>query len=220
MNKKLFLTAMTVALTITTAQAATNISGVTGTNGVYNIDPERTTGTVGYRKYENFTLDKGDKANLNFIGEITEDGVKKSRDIDSFVNLVQNKVNINGVLNSVRDGAYYNGHAIFITPGGFVVGSSGVVNVGQLSVATPTAAKWDSLMEKWAISDPEEITETSGYHMIGKEIGALRTSNSGAADVEINGHVFTANGAYLSGKNVALNGKMVNGLKTNNVFLL
>ena len=41
MNKKLILAAMAVVLTAGCSQAATNITGVTGTNGVYNITPEQ-----------------------------------------------------------------------------------------------------------------------------------------------------------------------------------
>lgn len=202
MNKKLILAAIAVALTASCAQA-TNITGVTGNNGVYNIKPEHYSGNAGYRQYTNFSLDKGDVANLEFIRN-------GKANPDTFVNLVQNKVNINGLLNTTRNGAFYNGHAVFITPGGFVVGSSGVLNVGKLSVATPTAKKYKELTDEYEKA-------TAQYQKIGQQISAL-TQNSkgeaGAADITINGKVFARNGVEMTGKNVNISGAVVNGIST------
>ena len=66
MRKSRIITfAVAVALT---AQAAfaTNISGVSGNNGTFNINPEVANGDTGFRQYENFYLSKGDIANLIF----------------------------------------------------------------------------------------------------------------------------------------------------------
>jgi len=203
MNKKMLVTAIAVALSIGCAQA-TEISGITGNNGVYNINPDKINGDVGFRQYEKFNLSQGDIANLIFQG--TKNG--QIRDLESFVNLVNNKVNINGVLNTVRNGNFHNGHAIFITPGGFVVGQSGVLNVGRLSVATPTAAKYDELTGKYVSGDLQGI---------GRQVSAL-TQNSkeeaGAADITINGKVFARNGVEMTGKNVSVSGAIVNGINS------
>lgn len=111
--------------------AASEISGITGNNGTFNINPGAMIpdSDIGYRKYNNFVLDKGDVANL-----IYQYG---NKDIGTFVNLVDNKININGIVNSVRNGNFYNGKAVFVSPNGMVVGASGVLNVGSLSVYTP-----------------------------------------------------------------------------------
>ena len=123
----LFLTHQSMLLSV----AASEISGVTGNNGIFNIAPGARIpdSDIGYRKYQNFNLDKGDIANL-----IYKYG---NHDIETFVNLVDNKININGIVNSVRDGNFYNGKAVFVSPNGMVVGASGVLNVGSLSVYTP-----------------------------------------------------------------------------------
>lgn len=206
MNKKLILTAIAVALAAGCAQA-TNITGVTGNNGVYNILPEHYSGNAGYRMYDNFTLDKGDIANLEFIRN-------GKTNPDTFVNIVNNRVNINGLLNTTRNGAFYNGHAVFITPGGFVVGASGVLNVGKLSVATPTAKKYKELTDEY------EKT-TAQYQKIGQQISKLTqnsTGEAGAADITIKGKVFTRNGAEMTGKNVSISGTVVNGIANTDNF--
>ena len=124
-----FMLQQTMALTV----IASDITGVTGNNGVYNIDPLSKNGATGFRQYENFNLSKGDIANLNFA------------DINTFVNLVDNQIVINGVVNSVRNGGFYNGRAVFVSPNGMVVGASGVLNVGALAVYSPDKPSYNSL---------------------------------------------------------------------------
>ncbi len=208
MNKKLIITAVAVALTVGCANA-TDITGVTGKNGVYNITPEHFSGNAGYRKYDNFKLDKGHVANLEFI---RSDGKANP---DTFVNLVNNKVNINGLVNTTRNGGFYNGHAVFITPGGFVVGSSGVLNVGRLSVATPNQSTYNSMLSGYGDKDYNYAAN------IGRNISALTQNskgNAGAADISIQGKVFSRNGAEMTGSNVAVSGNIVNGVKATPVL--
>ena len=135
---KMSVAALLMALTfvmqqsLTTSVQATEITGVTGNNGVFNINPTGANAAgIGFREYQDFTLSKGDIANLIFK--------YGAENISKFVNLVDNQININGLVNTVRDGNFYNGEAIFVSPNGMVVGESGVLNVGSLSVLTPTA---------------------------------------------------------------------------------
>ena len=63
--------------TMTLSVFASNITGITnGGHGTFNIDPTKHNGDVGFRHYNDFNLDAGDIANLNFA------------DINTFVNLV------------------------------------------------------------------------------------------------------------------------------------
>ena len=75
MSKKttrLSVAALLMALTfvmqqsLTTSVQATDITGITGNNGVFNIDPSGANAGIGFREYQNFTLSKGDIANLIF----------------------------------------------------------------------------------------------------------------------------------------------------------
>ncbi len=176
-----------VAAMLFSAQAvmATDITGVTGVNGVFNIDPTAINGEVGIRQYQNFNLSAGDIANL-----IYKYGIK---DISTFVNLVDNKININGILNTVRDGKFHNGHAVFVSPNGMVVGASGVLNVGSLTVATPTEDRYKNL-----------IKNPSSFEM-------SKIQNKSNADVTIDGQVFSRGDVEITGKNVAIGGDIYNG---------
>lgn len=100
MNKKQFLIATVAALLSVSSVSATDITGVTGNNGIFNIDPSHVNGDVGYRQYDNFNLSQGDIANLIFK-------YGNSRDIETFINLVNNGVKIDGILNTMRDGNFY-----------------------------------------------------------------------------------------------------------------
>ena len=120
---------------------ASNISGAEGRpnpdgpGNIFDLDPTAVNGDTGFRKYHNFELSEGDIANLIFkYGE---------KNVEKFVNLVDNTIKIDGIINAMRDGNFYDGHAVFISPNGMVVGASGVLNVGSLSVLTPTQESFD-----------------------------------------------------------------------------
>ena len=150
-----------------------------GANGQYNIDPGSISGDTGFRQYDKFNLSEGDIANLIFK--------YGNRNIETFVNLVQDRININGIVNSMRDNAFYNGKAVFISPNGMVVGASGVLNVGSLSVLTPNQNDFDKLRNAPNIGNLNAIQNSKGN-----------------ADVLINGKVFTQEGVNINAASIAV----------------
>ena len=157
-----------------------------GQNGTFDIDPTgwNTKTKTGYRMYEQFDLSQGDIANLIFK--------YKNKDINTFVNFVNGKININGIVNSMRDGNFYNGKAVFISPNGMVVGASGVLNVGSLQVLTPTQSDYDNLK----LGD-------FGVPANGGDISSLEQSKGGA-EVKIEGKVFTQNSVDINAGSVTV----------------
>ena len=203
MNKKqLFIAAIAAVMSVSCVNA-TDITGITGNNGIYNINPEKVNGEVGYRKYNNFDLSAGDIANL-----IYKSG--SSRDIETFINLVNSGVNINGILNTVRDGSFYNGRAVFITPGGMTIGASGVLNVGSLAVATPTSPAYNKLTSEYAAGNYANINNIS--HLLNG------TENVG--NITIDGKILARDGVQLRGGqiNVGAQGAIVNGITSTEAF--
>src|SRR5574344_1977248 len=163
---------------------ASDITGVLPNGNVFNISPSANNGNVGYRKYVNFNLDKGDVANLifNYAG----------KDVTKFVNLVDNTININGLVNTVRNNAFYDGHAIFISPTRMVIGSSGVLNVASLSVITPTNDVYSTYKgnlwqtAKLFQSQDPVTNEGSGIVTINGKVIARNNINIQAGDVIVN----------------------------------
>ena len=177
---------------------ASEISGVNGNNGIYNINPSALiNGTdMGYRKYKDFTLDKGDIANLIYKYGNT--------DVSTFINLVDNKININGIVNTMRDGNFYNGKAIFVSPNGMVVGASGVLNVGSLGVYTPN----DVVYTKYKENPQADLTSLQNSY--------------GGKPVTINGKVFAANDVELNGGkfSVVKTGGVIAGINENKMDMM
>lgn len=203
MNKKQLIIAAIAATLSVSGAFATDITGVTGNNGVFNITPDKLNGEVGYRKYDNFNLSAGDIANLIYK-------YGNSRDINTFINLVQNGVKIDGILNTMRDGNFYNGQAVFITPGGMAVGASGVLNVGSLSVITPTNDAYNSLKSEYASNNFANINN----------ISSLLNKSSNVGNISIDGKILAREGVQLRGGqiNVGANGAIVNGITSTQAF--
>ena len=157
---------------------ATNItnpngSPIPGQNGTYTLDPTAIIKNtdIGLRKYHDFDLSQGDIANLIF-----KYGPK---DVNTFINLVDNQININGIVNSMRDGNFYNGRAIFVSPNGMIVGASGVLNVGSLGVYTPNNSTYqyyknNPSADYSALKDPKNagdgVVKIAGKVLAAKDI--------------------------------------------------
>lgn len=186
-----FVTAYSMMfLNITPVFAQTNITGVQGNNGVYNIDAAKVSGSTGFRQYTDFTLDNGDVANLKF-----------DQGYDKFVNLVDNQVNINGILNTIKNNAFYNGHAIFVSPNGIVVGASGVLNVGSLTMATPSADKYNSFKNGYEADLGNHIFGSDKYNEL---------INDSHGNITINGKIMAKENVELYGDNITIKGSQNN----------
>ena len=189
---------------------ASDISGVNptviGGKNVYNIEGQKFSGSTQFRNYNNFNLTKGDIANL-----IYKNGY------DKFINLVNNQVTINGIVNTMRDNNFYNGHAIFVSPNGVVIGSSGILNVGALSLITPSQSSYNTFLEKY------NANTLSAYEFGADKYKSLLTASDG--NITINGRILSRGDVNLYGKNIKIEGAsnshagIISGWKDNNTVL-
>ncbi len=120
-----------------TAQASniTTKAGVTlkPTDNVYNIAVQKKlSSSVGVNKFTDFNLDKGQIANMQFDK------------LQTLANLVDNKININGTVNALRDGKI-GGNLYFLSPNGIAVGASGVINAGAFTGMAVSEDYFDKL---------------------------------------------------------------------------
>ena len=170
-----------------TPPAQSNITGVTPQSGVYNITPESISSETGIRSYTDFTLAQGDTANLIF-----------SPEYNKFLNFVDNQVSIWGTLNTTNsNGALTNGNAVFITPSGIIIGASGVLNVGSVSLISSSAEAIDAYKTEQSEDNYDKlISGANGNVAIYGKITASDT-------VEVYANDITASGAQLiTGKEV------------------
>ena len=180
-----------IASTISGVGSITGDSIVKGSDGnIYNIAPSANNGDVGFRQYSKFDLDSGDIANLIFkYGD---------KNITDFVNLVSDRVNINGIINTMRDGAFYDGHAVVVSPKGLVVGASGVLNVGSLSVVTPTESTYNKFVGDAKHYAP--ILAAPGTPEYTEAIGSL-----GGGSVQIDGNILARHNVFVDAGSITVN---------------
>ena len=208
-------------------------------SGNYEILPDAWNGNIGFKHFDQFKLDKGDVANFIYQWYTQNQGVSGGNvehsyaggNINTFVSLVNQGVEINGIVNALNSlGGNFkpDSSLLFIAPGGMVVGASGVLNVGSLSVMTPTVESFKKLKQdlgfedlegnatkaNWAIETGRYDTEGnlvdaeySDYIINGKKIDA----NLSNLDVLQAGNgAITIDGKVASRGDVTLNGGTVN----------
>lgn len=99
-------------------------STIQGKDGVYNIAEQMHKGNLALSEFSKFQLANGNVANL-LLGDTTE----------KLLNVVYDKISIDGILNSYQKGQI-GGNVYFISSQGIAVGSTGVLNVGSLTLGT------------------------------------------------------------------------------------
>jgi len=205
-NVKLTVSMLTLCLVAPNALLAEAQAGmITGVapevingNKVYNIDPTVLNGDTGFRLYEYFKLNKDEVANLIFkYGE---------HNISKFVNLVDNQININGLVNSVnKDGSFNNGHVMFISPNGMVVGASGVLNLGSLTVLTPEQNNYNKFKSDYDIRGTLSDNLTDLY-------------SQGTGTVTIDGKVIARDAVDIRAAAVNVNNTIMAGVNDSRVI--
>ena len=164
---------------------SSEISGFEQTSGTFNIEAAKVSGSTGFRYYDKFNLSQGDIANLVYKNNYSK-----------FVNLVNNQITIDGLVQTMKDGSFYNGHAIFVSPNGMLVGASGVLNVGSLSVLTPSSGKFSSF------KDAYEADSLSSYQYDGDKYKELITDSQG--NIIINGRIMAKEEVNLYGSDIKI----------------
>ncbi|MBP6194337.1 MAG: leukotoxin LktA family filamentous adhesin, partial [Methyloversatilis sp.] len=169
--------------TVTTAGAVTDVR--TGT----------ISGNAGFNSFKSFNVNAGHTANLHVPAGAV-----------NLVNIVRDtRTDIQGTLNAIRDGRI-GGNVYFANPHGFVVGAGGVVNVGSLSVSTPTQGFVDRFFNAAGQPDAGAVGQlldgtaplgAGGLIRIDGRINAVDGVALAAGTVSVAGAVFT--GARFEG---------------------
>ena len=117
----------------------------------------------------------------------------------NLINIVRDeRTNIDGVLNSIKDGRI-GGKLWFANPHGFIVGAGGTVNVGSLNVSTPTqqfvenfflAPGSPSAMAVSSLLDGTAPRNNNGAISIQGKLNAIDGVTLSAGTVNVGGVVF------------------------------
>lgn len=96
-------------------------------SGRADIYAESVHGDVGLNRFQEFKVGNQELANLYF------QQTKDSAVLNTLVNTVTSRIDINGTVNAIRDNKV-GGNLYFLSKDGMVVGANGVVNAGSLTV--------------------------------------------------------------------------------------
>ena len=171
-------------------------------NGVADIYAGEvdTSGKVGLNRFNTFTVKNGEIANLYFKNSPTGSA------LDTLVNTVESPINISGVVNGIRNNTI-SGNLYLISPKGIVVGSTGVINAGSLTLA---------------VSDPNTHGYGYSHYFTSADMAAKAVKDRGweplnpEGKIEIYGQINTATGIDLGAVDMVLGDN--SSLKTGMVF--
>ena len=152
-----------------------------------HIYAEQASGTVGLNRFTKFDVGANQIANLYF-----QTGANAPI-FNTLVNTVENKINISGTVNAIRNNKI-GGNLYFISPEGMVVGAGGVINAGSLTLIGANLR-----------SGGENSTP---YFSTAAEAAARIQSNNfdynNNAQIVVNGQINTMTGIDLRAAHIAL----------------
>ena len=163
--------------TVTTQQIANG-----GTQ--YDITNQQVNNGNALNKFDRFGITQHDVANLH-MGDAAHQ-----------INLVKNRIDIDGVVNAIKDNNKIGGDVYFFSNAGIAVGKTGVFNVGRLTLGTNAAygeALYNGGMEK---------------HLL-QSAAAQAKAVAGGSDITLAGKVYAQGDVVLGASSVSLEGASV-----------
>lgn len=186
-------------------EAGTRVHHDTGLNTTVVTGQQR--GTTDVAVFNKFQVNAGEHVRLEL-------GRNSSRMVNIMAN--DSAVTINGHVRSMLFDGNSGGDIYFVTPGGFVLGATGEIHAGRLTVSTPTSAFRDALLDEsddganfkklFAGTEPLNTTPGEGYIEVLGKIEARQLSLRAGTRLLMQGNVTIAgNGAegeYSAAKGV------------------
>lgn len=181
---------MVMAQTITVdGRTATTIARA---GQVTDIRTGTVSGATGFNSFHTFGVPQGQIVNLHLPGGT-----------ENLVNIVRDsRSDIYGTLNAIKDGRI-GGHVYFANPHGLVVGKGGVMNVGSLTLSTPTQAFVDKFFLAPGMPDQTAVAQL----MDG------RAPINGDAKVSIDGRINLINALKLQAGTISIAGGVFTGAR-------
>lgn len=156
---------------------------------VTNVTTETVRGKNAFNSFSEFSVHNGNVVNMHLPGSTA-----------NLINLVHNKQSqIDGVLNSIKNGQI-GGNVFFANPHGFVVGAGGSVNVGALTVVTPTKSFMDSFFESPDNPSPTGVDSLLNGTVPISESGLIRVKGkiNAAGNISFSSGSFANSGTIQS----------------------
>ena len=104
-----------------------SVKDIAGSGKQYDIHNQQVSGNKALNKFKDFDIGTNDVANMHLDGP--------HGNVDHQINLVQNKMNVDGVVNAIKNNKI-GGDVYFFSDKGIAIGANGVFNVGRLTLGT------------------------------------------------------------------------------------
>lgn len=138
------------------------VTDIANSGKQYDITNQQVKGGNALNKFDKFGINQHDVANLH-MGEANHQ-----------INVVKNKINIDGVVNAIKDNKI-GGDVYFFSDAGIAVGANGVFNVGRLTLGTNAAygeglynGGMESHLQKTAAEQAKAVAGGSDITLQGK----------------------------------------------------
>lgn len=157
------------------------VTDIANSGKQYDITNQQVKGGNALNKFDNFGITQHDVANLH-MGEANHQ-----------INVVKNKIDIDGVVNAIKDNKMIGGDVYFFSNAGIAVGEHGVFNVGRLTLGTNAAygealynGGMESHLQKTAVEQAKAV--------------------AGGSDISLNGKVYAQDDVVLGAGSVNVKG--------------
>lgn len=157
-----------------------NVQEIANSGKQYDITNQQVNGGNALNKFTDFALKQHDVANLH-MGEANHQ-----------INVVKNKIDIDGVVNAIKDNKI-GGDVYFFSNAGIAVGEHGVFNVGRLTLGTNAAygeALYNGGMEKH----------------LAQSAASQAKAVAGGSNISLNGKVYAQDDVVLGAGSVNVKG--------------
>lgn len=147
----------------------------------YDITNQQVNNGSALNKFTDFGIGQKDVANLQL-----------GSSVDRQINLVKNRIDIDGVVNAIKDNKI-GGDVYFFSNAGIAVGATGVFNVGRLTLGTNAAygeALYNGGMEKH----------------LAQSAASQAKAVAGGSDISLNGKVYAQSDVVLGAGSVNVKG--------------
>lgn len=156
------------------------VTDIANSGKQYDITNQQVKGGNALNKFDNFGIEQHDVANLH-MGEANHQ-----------INVVKNKIDIDGVVNAIKDNKI-GGDVYFFSDAGIAVGANGVFNVGRLTLGTNAAygeALYNGGMEKH----------------LAQSAASQAKAVAGGSDITLQGKVYAQSDVVLGAGSVNVKG--------------
>ena len=176
-------------------RADAGFTDVATNSAIHSITSKKRAGAHAINVFDKFVVGTNHTANLQVPNDLAVGG--------KLVNIVRGSdaAAVHGVLNSYQNGQL-GGDVVFASSAGFLVGSSGVVNVGSLAIKTPSQNDLDNLISNGE-ADSSKVSDLLN--------NSFSVSSSGT--VRIQGKINTASGVNINANQIDVTdtGKIISG---------